>query len=86
MSRNTEAIKKERRLYEPVKALLFETLKGKFPETHLEITADKNFSNTLKSQVGSNRDIIFFFLKEAAPDITGFFKEQDMTNFIVNVN
>jgi hypothetical protein len=30
-----------------------------------------------------DRDIIFLFLKEAAPDITGFVKEQYSTSFIV---
>jgi len=83
MPKGTDDTKKERRLYEPVKALLFETLKTKFEELHLEITADKTFSNKLKSQVNSNRDIIFLFLKDAAPDITGFIKEQYEVGFVV---
>jgi len=83
MPKGTDDTKKERRLYEPVKALLFETLKTKFEELHLEITADKTFSNKLKSQVNSNRDIIFLFLKDASPDITGFIKEQYEVGFVV---
>jgi hypothetical protein len=83
MPKGMDDTKKERRLYEPVKALLSETLKTKYEEFHLEITADKTFSNKLKSQVGSNRDIIFLFLKDAAPDITGFVKEQYSVGFVV---
>jgi len=83
MSKMTDDAKKERRLYEPVRKLLSETLKTKSPEIHLEITADKLFSNKLKSKVGDNRDIIFLFLKEAAPDIIGFIKEQYSSAFIV---
>jgi len=83
MPKGTDDTKKERRLYEPVKALLLETLKTKYQELHLEITADKTFSNKLKAQVSSNRNIIFLFLKDAAPDITGFIKEQYGVGFVV---
>jgi hypothetical protein len=83
MSKGTDDTKKERRLYEPVRALLSETLKTKYGEFHLEITANKTFSNKLKSQVSLNRDIIFLFLKDAAPDVTGFVKEQYSVDFVV---
>lgn len=63
MPKRAEEGKDERRLYEPVKTSLSEALKTKFGEFHLEITADKSFSNKLKAQVGSHRDIIFVFLK-----------------------
>jgi hypothetical protein len=75
--------KKEAEYYEPVKAKLEEILKARFSSFHLEITAGKRFSNILKAQVGSYRDIIFAFLKEAAPDITGFGKGDHSSDFIV---
>jgi len=75
-------IKKEKEYYEPIKKKFEELFKGK-GEVHLEITANKKFSNKLKAQIGTNRDIIFSFLKEAAPDITGFIKREYSSDFIV---
>ncbi|MBI3842487.1 MAG: hypothetical protein HY295_05025 [Thaumarchaeota archaeon] len=63
---------KEKDYYEPVKEA-FERLFKEKGQVHLEITADKPFSNKLKSEI-THRDIIFYFLKEARPDITGFIK------------
>jgi len=73
---------KEKEYYETIKSK-FEQLFKEKKETYLEITANKNFSNKLKSQILSNREIIFNFLKEAAPDITGFIKKDYGTEFIV---
>jgi hypothetical protein len=73
----------ERKYYEPVKARLEQVLKNRYGTFHLEITADKTFTNRLKAQVGSHRDIIFVFLKDAAPDITGFIKQDYSSDFIV---
>jgi hypothetical protein len=51
--------------------------------THLEITADKPLSNKLKAEI-RNRDIIFSFLREARPAITGFLKKDEYsTRFII---
>jgi hypothetical protein len=75
MPKRTDDAKNERRLYEPVKALLEETLKPKCSEVFLEVTADKKFSERLKSHLGSHQDIILYFLREAAPDITGVIKQ-----------
>jgi len=75
--------KKESSYYEPVKGTLEGILKPRFGSYHLEVTADRKFSNMLKAQVGSYRDIIFFFLKDAAPDITGFVKGQYSLDFVV---
>jgi hypothetical protein len=83
MPRSAKTVDRERRLYEPVRTLITEILKLKFSEFHLEITANRTFSDKLKSQVGSNRDIVFSFLKDAAPDITGFIREQYVVPFIV---
>lgn len=75
MPKRTRDTDKERKLYEPVKVLLEETLKPKCNEVFLEVTADKKFSDKLKSHLGFHQDIILFFLREAAPDITGVIKQ-----------
>ena len=76
---------KESQYYEKIKVVLQDLLKDKFKEIHLEITAQKKFSNILKSEITKHghRDIIFRFLKEAAPDITGFIKDDSSSSFIV---
>lgn len=73
----------EREAYPHIKNWLEEQLKTRFTDFHLEITADRKFSNTLKQQIDRNRDLIFNFLKEAAPDITGFVKGDYSREFIV---
>ena len=77
--------KGERGYYESVKNWLEQILKEKYASFHLEITADRQFSNVLQAQIDSNRDLIFAFLKEAAPDITGFVKKDSssMREFLV---
>lgn len=73
---------KEKDYYEPVKAV-FEQLFKEKGNVYLEITAEKPFSNKLKSEI-THRDIIFYFLKEARPDITGFIKMSTYsTRFII---
>ncbi len=67
----------------PVKAKLEEILGAKFSNFRVEITADKRFSNELKAQVGMHRDIIFAFLKDAAPDMTGYVKGDYSSDFMV---
>lgn len=77
--------KAEREYHEIVKTKLEELLRTKFDNFHLEITADKKFSNKLKAEISPHgyRDIIFHFLKHAAPDITGFIKGGHSSDFIV---
>ncbi len=65
---------KERDLYASVETWLRPLLEAQFASVHLEITAHKTFSNTLKQMVSPNRDIIFSFLKDTRPDLTGFVK------------
>jgi hypothetical protein len=88
------AMKNERSYYEPLKKALQSHLEAwrqsqvlgedmKAIEIHLEITANKRFSNKLKAQIPSNRDLIFHFLKEAAPDITGFIAVPYTAYFLV---
>jgi len=75
--------KEEREYYQLIKAKLESLLKTRTNNFYLEITANKKFSNKLKAEVSSNRDIIFLFLKEASPDITGFIKREYSSEFIV---
>src|SRR5216683_7426974 len=51
----------------------------------VEVTANRQFSNVLQSQIDSHRELIFAFLKEAAPDITGFVKKDSasLREFVV---
>jgi len=72
----------EKDYYEPIKKG-FEELFNAKRETHLEITANKNFSNKLKEQISDYRHIIFYFLKEVAPDLSGFIRRDYGTEFIV---
>lgn len=74
---------KEREYYEIIRDRLTELLGSQPDSFHLEITADKRFSNILKEEIGQYREIIFYFLRTAAPDITGFIKKQYSTEFIV---
>jgi hypothetical protein len=75
--------KKEKDYYPGLKSLLEELLKSSFSEFHLEITATKTFSNKLKAEIPDHRNLIFHFIKEAPPDITGFIREQYTTDFFV---
>lgn len=50
---------------------------------HLEVTSEKSLSNLLKSKIRSGRDLIYFFLKNARPDITGFMGPESFPDFIV---
>ena len=76
---------KERDYYEPIKKKLENLLSKKTDQFHLEITADKRFSNKLKAEINKygHRDIIFPFLKDAAPDITGFITEESSSRVVV---
>lgn len=80
-----ERICRERKHYEIIKTKLEELLKSKFNNFHLEITANKVFTEKLKAEISphGNRDIVFHFLKKTAPDITGFIKREHSTDFIV---
>ena len=74
---------KERQYYEIIKEQLYTLLRSKYDSFHLEITAEKRFSNVLKSEISQYKEIIFYFLKEAAPDITGFIRKPYSTEFMV---
>ncbi|MGI0023047.1 MAG: hypothetical protein ACRD9Q_09330 [Nitrososphaeraceae archaeon] len=72
---------KEKNYYEPVKRV-FEKLFKEKGDAYLEITADGQPSNKLKEKI-RNRDIIFSFLNDARPDITGFLPQQFSSKFII---
>src|SRR5262249_19284495 len=76
--------KAEKQYYPRLKTLIEEALKSRFAEFHVEITASKNFTNKLKAQIPEHRNLIFHFLREAPPDLTGFVKgEYNATDFLV---
>lgn len=75
--------KEEKEYYSLVKTSIEELLKTKTANVYLEITANKKFSDRLKNEIPSGRDIIFNFLKQAAPDISGFIKAEYSSDFIV---
>lgn len=78
-----EMKKQEKEYYEIIKAKIEELLKTKSNNFHLEVTADKKFSNKLKAEINRNRDIIFRFLREAPPDVAGFIKGRYSSDFVV---
>lgn len=73
---------KESDYYKPIQSA-FDNLfreKGSF---YSEITANGQPSNRIKEQVHDNRNILFSFLRDARPDITGFFVEEYSKKFFV---
>ena len=85
LNKEKKMVQRERDYYKTIKTKLEELLGTKFSNFHLEITADKKFSNRLKAEISpyGHRDIIFRFLNEASPDITGFIKGEYSSDFIV---
>lgn len=73
----------ERRYYPIVRDWLEDLLKQRFGFCHLEITANKNFSNDIKAHILQGREIIFHFLRQTAPDITGFVDRSRGSGFVV---
>jgi len=73
----------ESEYYEPVKTKVEEILKETRSSYHLEITARKTFSSKLKGKISDYREIVFSFLKDVRPDITGFIEEDFLTKFII---
>ncbi|MFO8037530.1 MAG: hypothetical protein R6U57_12985 [Anaerolineales bacterium] len=73
----------EKQYYELLKASMEEAFLTKVDSVHFEITANRQFTNQLKSEIPSNRDIIFCFLQTSAPDITGFVRREVGVDFIV---
>jgi len=85
MTKKKEKVEGEYKYYEPVRAKLEEILRTGFPDVYLEITANKKISNRLKAKIGKEKNIIFFFLGAAAPDITGYVRREKylLSDFLV---
>jgi len=75
----------EKEFYKPIKEALKNLLKSIFSgkEVHLEVTAEKGFSNKLKSQIPDYLEIVFQFLRDVKPDITGFIRQNYSSEIIV---
>lgn len=66
----------EKELYKPVKEYLEAKFKESFGNCYIEVTAEGNFSQTLKRVI--THDIIFSFLgKKVSPDLVGFTWESE---------
>ena len=77
-------MKKEEKEYYPViKTKIEELMHAKVRDVYLEITAEKNFSEKIKSKIRPERNIIFNFLKRLRPDITGFIKNKYSSDFML---
>lgn len=74
---------REKEYYELIKFKIEDLLNTRINNFYLEITANKIFSNKLKAKIQPGRNIIFQFLKEVAPDITGFIENKYSSDFIV---
>lgn len=73
----------ERVYYPVVKEWLEGLLTQRFGWCYLEITARRRFSNEIKAHIPRGREIIFQFLKQTAPDITGFVDRAKGSGFII---
>ena len=74
---------KEKDYYSTIKRKFTELFESKGCKAYFEITANKKFSNKLKSKVSDYRHIIFYFLKDVAPDITGFIEKDSFADFVI---
>lgn len=73
---------KEESFYHPIMQAFTRLFESKAYKAHLEITANRKFSNKLKSKISDSRHIIFYFLKDIAPDITGFIVKDNWLDFV----
>jgi len=76
-------MKKEEEYYPLIKSKFEELFGSKVSDYYLEITANKTFSNKLKKEIPDYKHLIFYFLDQVAPDITGFIKRTYGTEFII---
>lgn len=78
-----ETKRKESEYYEALKTKLEELFRQRVGDRfYLEITANKVFSDKLKAVIPDYRNIIYVFLKEASPDLTGFVEQQYSKDFV----
>ncbi len=83
MPRRKERRKEEEKYYNTVKERLNELFNEKGVKAYWEITANGIFSNELKSKIPSGKEVIFLFLRKAAPDIIGFVEGILLPGFVV---
>jgi len=77
-------MEKEEKYYNDIMLKFSELFRSRGYETHFEITAKtKRFSNKLQSKIPDYRHIIFYFLKEVVPDITGLVFRGNFTDFVI---
>jgi hypothetical protein len=73
----------ETKYYPIVRDWLQELLRHQFSWCHLEVTAKGKFSREVKEHIPQGREIVFHFLKQAAPDLTGFVTRERGRGFVV---
>lgn len=87
MSRKKKGVeereKEEKEYYPVIKEKLDELFREKGIDAHLEITANKEFSDYLKGKIPPSKGVIFYFLRKVAPDITGYIESGTLPGFIV---
>ncbi|MBA7697299.1 hypothetical protein ES703_105962 [subsurface metagenome] len=74
---------KEKDYYPIIKRAFVELFESKGLRAYFEITANKKPSNELKSKIPDRRQIIFNFLKDVTPDITGYIEKDGRTDFVI---
>lgn len=74
---------KEKDYYTIIQWTFVELFESKGFKAYFEITANKKPSNELKSKLSDYRHIIFYFLKDVAPDITGYIEKDGFTDFVI---
>jgi hypothetical protein len=73
--------KTESKYYEPVRKALEERFKAKFGNCHLEVTADGEFTNKLKSAIPSGYGMTLYFIgRRKSPDVTGFVEMKEVVS------
>jgi hypothetical protein len=74
---------KEEDYYSTIKRKFTELFESKGCKVYFEITANKKLSNKLKNKLSDYRHIVFYFLKDVAPDITGFIEKDSFADFVI---
>ncbi len=83
LTRGAPKVSDEAKYYPIVKDWLQGLLKQRYSFCHLEITHKGQFSGEIKKHILPGREIIFHFLKQAAPDLTGFVTRERGSGWIV---
>lgn len=83
MSRKVDETVQEKEYYPAIRNKLENLLGPRVDDLHLRITAEKGLSRQLKSHVRRDREIVFVFLNQARPDITGLMTRRGSTDFVV---